>query len=237
MSSTRKKPPEEEAQGAPMYMMSFGDMMTNLLCFFILLCAFSEERRAGFISDGVQSFRQALRAHGLPGVLKGDQKPIDLGADRVLYRPAKSISPKLLIDADGRLTDANRDALREVVMDALEQPSVNEIGAPIIFSPGSATLTKAHRAVLDAMAGWFTGYSDIRIRVEAFSWKEGLSQEESWDLAMRRADNVISYLASSGDIPTGKFIPIGYGPSGSGKTARRQDSWGRRIALISVVGP
>ncbi|MAG55200.1 MAG: hypothetical protein CMJ83_02810 [Planctomycetes bacterium] len=235
--SEKKKVEEADEPGAPLYMLSFSDMMTNLLCFFILLEAFADERRAGFISDGVSSFREALMSHGLPGVLKSDQKPMDLGADRVLFRPAKSINSKLLVDESGRITDANRDALREVVMDTLEKPGTNEIGAPLVFSPGSSTLTTAHRAVLDTMAPWLTGYSDIRIRVEGFAWKEGLGTEAAWHLAMQRADNVIRYLSSAGDIPIERFIPIGYGPTGGGETSWRQDSWGRRIALISTVGP
>lgn len=233
----KKELPEEEEAGAPMYMMSFGDMMTNLLCFFILLCAFSEERRAGFISDGVTSVRNALNAQGLPGILPGDRRPIDLGADRVLFRPAKSISPKMLVDNEGDIKDDNRDALRDVILDALDKPGTNEIPAPIVFSPGTANLTRAHRSVLDFMAARFAGYPDILIRVEAFGWKEGLSQAESWDLAMARAHNVIRYLAQAGDIPDDRFIPIGFGPASDDATSTRQDRWGRRVALISIVNP
>jgi len=233
----KRKLPEPDEPGAPLYMMSFGDMMTNLLCFFILLCAFSEERRAGFISDGVNSIRNALMSHGLPGVLPSDRRPIDMGADRVLFRTAKSISPKLLVDSNGKIKDDNRDALRDVILDALNKPGTNEIPAPIVFSPGSARLTRAHKTVLDYMAARFAGYADIRVRVEAFGWKEGLDQQESWDLAMERAHNVISYLAFAGDIPGDRFIPVGYGPASDAATSTRQDRWGRRVALVSIVNP
>ena len=99
----RKKPPEPDQQGCPMYMLSFGDMMTNLLCFFILLCAFTNERRVGFISDGLGAFRKALLAHGMPGVLKSDTLPMDLGAKRVLFRPSKAVMPRMLVDKDGHM--------------------------------------------------------------------------------------------------------------------------------------
>ncbi len=233
--SEKKAPPEEEETGAPMYMLSFGDMMTNLLCFFILLCAFAEERRVGFISDGVKSFRDALMSHGLPGVLPGDRKPLDIGADRVLFRPSKSISPRLLVDADGTIKDANRDALREVMIDALEKPGAHEIAAPLVFSPGTADLTHAHKAVLDLMALRLAGYPDTRVRVEAFAWKEGVATADAWDLSMQRAQNVISYLASVGDNNSDRYAPIGYGPAANGDTSETQDRWGRRIALVSVV--
>lgn len=235
--SEKKKLPEEEEAGAPMYMMSFSDMMTNLLCFFILLCAFAEERRAGFISDGVVSFRTALMSHGLPGVLPSDRHPVDMGADRVLFRPAKSISPKLLVDAEGNITDANRDALRDVLLQALERKGTHELPAPLIFSHGTAKLTTAHKAVLDLMALRLAGYRNTRVRVEAFAWREGLGTAASWDLAMERAHNVIRYLVEAGDMKSDRFIPIGYGPDAKGDTSERQDRWGRRVALVSVVNP
>jgi len=233
--SEKKAPPQDEEAGAPMYMLSFGDMMTNLLCFFILLCAFAEERRVGFISDGVRSFRQALMSHGLPGVLPGDRQPLDLGADRVLFRPAKSISPRLLVDSDGTIKDSNRDALRDVMIGALEKPGAHEIAAPIVFSPGTSELTAAHKAVLDLMALRLSGYPDTRVRVEAFAWKEGVPTNDAWKLSMERAQNVISYLASVGDNNSDRYTPIGYGPAANGDTSERQDRWGRRIALVSVV--
>lgn len=217
-----------------MYMMCFGDMMTNLLCFFILLVAFADERKAGFISDGVSSIRQALMAHGLPGVLKSDQKPLDLGADRVLFRPASSVSPKLLVDKDGSMSVANREALREVVVQALDKPGLSEITAPLVFLPGSATLSPGHRTVLEFLAPRLAAYTEIRIRVEAFAWKEGTSDEKAWDIAMERADNVIRYLSLKGDIPMDRFVPIGYGPTNAKRASERQDSLGRRIAIISI---
>ena len=91
----RKQPEEEEELGAPLYMLSFGDMMTNLLCFFILLCAFAEARRVGFITDGVGSIQRALLHDGLPGVLSSDKKPLNLGADRVLFPAGGAFEPAL----------------------------------------------------------------------------------------------------------------------------------------------
>ena len=100
----KKTPPDDSPAGAPLYMVSFGDMMTILLTFFILLCSYSKERQAGFISDGVGSFKNVVNAMGLPGVLPGDKYPVDLGASRARYRPAGALNDQFLTDAEGRVT-------------------------------------------------------------------------------------------------------------------------------------
>ena len=66
-----KKPVDAPPPGAPLYMVSFGDMITIMLTFFILLCSYSTKRQAGFVADGVGSFRVGLNSMGLPGVMPG----------------------------------------------------------------------------------------------------------------------------------------------------------------------
>ena len=58
----------------PAYMVSFCDMMTLILTFFILLVSMSKEQKAGLAAAGVGSFIIAVQSHGMPGVLSGREE-------------------------------------------------------------------------------------------------------------------------------------------------------------------
>lgn len=63
-----------KTKGAPSYMVSFGDMMTLILCFFILLVAMAKEQNFGLLAKGLGSFVVTLQSFGLTGILDDHEK-------------------------------------------------------------------------------------------------------------------------------------------------------------------
>lgn len=66
-------PPEED--DVPAYMVSFGDMITLLLTFFILLVALADTQTAGLVGAGQGPLIRHLNAKGEPGIMQGRLKP------------------------------------------------------------------------------------------------------------------------------------------------------------------
>ncbi|MHC5067546.1 MAG: flagellar motor protein MotB [Planctomycetota bacterium] len=63
--------PESKKPGVPAYMVSFGDMVTLLLTFFILLVALADTQEAGLVAAGRGPIVQHILSVGRPGILAG----------------------------------------------------------------------------------------------------------------------------------------------------------------------
>lgn len=81
------------------YIVSFGDMMTALLAFFIVLCSLAEEQTGANLHSGTGSFVQALNGFGLPGAFRSDtsKRAVSL----------KEPSPLYIVDSDDSKTENN----------------------------------------------------------------------------------------------------------------------------------
>ncbi|NRA36918.1 MAG: hypothetical protein HRU15_02155, partial [Planctomycetes bacterium] len=69
------EPPDDPGPpGVPAYMVSFGDMITLLLTFFILLVAMADTQTAGLVGAGRGPLVPHVNAKGEPGIMKGHLK-------------------------------------------------------------------------------------------------------------------------------------------------------------------
>lgn len=199
----------EHAPSAPLWLLSFADMMTNLLCFFILMSAFALQRKGLGLEDGLGSIQQDLVQAGKPGRLDGRTLPVQFNAGRVIYRQPKSINSKTLVQVDGRITDGNRDALRKVVAESLTQPGRNTLPTPLIFGEADTTLTNGHREFLDVLARMVAG-GKWRIRIDGYSFEEGSQPEDGWLIAEARAGAARDWLVARG-VSAARLDVVGHG--------------------------
>jgi hypothetical protein len=121
-------------------MVSFSDMMTLILTFFILLVSLSHEQSFGLLADGVGSFRIALESHGMNGLLmESDRKAIFENQRRRFNLPER---------LDGQaavpLEDASEfELLKAESIEALLPHDELAFPAVAAFSDGSADLGSA----------------------------------------------------------------------------------------------
>ena len=94
--SRKKKPADDGPSNA--YLLSFGDTMTALLAFFIVLNSLAQEQTGANLHAGTGSFANAGRAMGFSGRVPGS------GSDRVDQR--RHLSPKYIAsDEEGDRAD------------------------------------------------------------------------------------------------------------------------------------
>jgi outer membrane protein OmpA-like peptidoglycan-associated protein len=234
-----KGPHEEKPMGAPGWIVSFADMIINLLCFFILMNTFAAKPQCGFVADGIGAFKGTSVTTGGPSAIGGGEiGAVDLGASKVRYRPPDAVNPKLLEEESGDAHDANRDSLRQTIKKSLLQEGVSRVPIEIIFAPGEHELSGAHRQALDVVGATLRNLS-VNVRIDGYAYAEPC--DDIRDMAVRRADAVRNYLVKRHGIAEARLRTVGFGSSGAGAEKHKnrvvQDRLGRRIALLYIIPP
>lgn len=172
--------------GAPAWMVSFGDMMTLILTFFILLVSMSKEQQIGLVAKGVGSFLVAVRSFGMPGIMDNSHEATVFEEVRRRF----NLPPE---DDEERRAEhfeaSNLEQIKAAATQALKPH--NEINQPAVavFEEGSAELSRSAKRYLDLLAPTLRPGPGQTLQVEGHA-PPGASR---W-LAFERARAVSDYL-------------------------------------------
>lgn len=184
-----------KGQGAPAYLVSFGDMMTLILCFFILLVAMAKERNHGLMARGLGSFVISVRSMGLTGVLSGhEEQEIFEQMRRRFNLPPEDDPARRAVHEDAALKELIRASSVEKLKphDEVRQYRI------ATFAEGSADLDSTSKEYLDALAATLRPRSSQMLILEGFAANEGSSDPDF--LAFTRGRAVQQYLIKEHDV-------------------------------------
>lgn len=195
-------------KGAPMWMVTYGDLMSLLLCFFVLLLSFSTMDPAMF-KEVSGSLRQAF------GVQRDEIiYDIPLGVDIV----ARDFNP--IFDVDIILEKIKSTIKLELIkgeieIEALSDRVILRLNDEVTFDPGSAVLRARAkpllaklRKIIEEVPGevMVAGHTDdVPIRNGKFP--------SNWALSAARAASVVDFLLEPGTIAPARMAAVGYGAS------------------------
>ncbi len=182
----------EGGGGTPAWMVSFGDMMTLILTFFILLVSMAEEQKVGLTAQGIGSFVMALESHGLLGLMSDSAKLRISHRIRQRFDLPPEDDPERRADPDDAV---DLELLRAEALDALLPHDELQQPAIATFAPGSAALTDETRAYLDRLAPTLQPLRDQILALDGHAADRGTGSlaDPHW-LAYARAAAVRSYL-------------------------------------------
>jgi len=103
----RNRTLQEEKQKVPGYIVTFSDMVTLLLTFFVLLLTLADVQDPELFMKGRDSFWESIRYCGL-GALLGNNVSVDLGADQTKH---PTTDPET---SEDRTIDEYREQLRRI---------------------------------------------------------------------------------------------------------------------------
>ncbi|WP_297055296.1 OmpA family protein [Thermosulfurimonas sp.] len=194
--------------GAPKWMTTFSDLMSLLLCFFVLLLSFSEMDVAKF-KEVAGSLRNAFGVQREEVVFE-----IPKGLDIVSREFETRFTVEELLE---RLKSAVKLELikGQIQIESLEDRVVLRLNNQLIFPPGSATLTPQAKRILDSLGDVFKLF-DGEIIVAGHTDNtppRGGRYRSNWELSAARAVAVVEYLLKKGYVLPEQVAAVGYGPS------------------------
>jgi len=191
------KKKHKQAQGIPEWVVTFGDMMSLLLCFFILLQMFSELKREHEYQRVITAVKEAFGYQGGVGVLPVDNPPTKSIIDTMEQMTLKNDREESKISHNN---DPGIDGPNTRVK-KIQEGIVFTIGGPSIFDPESAVIKPAVRSEIEHVASLLKGRRN-KIRVIGHATPKYLSAGSPWsdldDLAFARARAVADLLVELG---------------------------------------
>jgi outer membrane protein OmpA-like peptidoglycan-associated protein len=159
---TMPGPPKEQVESVPGWVVSFGDMVTNLIACFVLLLSMATDR-AALYEVGAGSCKRAMQSFGLPDWLMGKGQPEPFDYTAIKY-PAAEAPPE---QAPSRVRDAEDQQIRRAFellqsrVDVTSRDCQQQTLRPVIcrakFAPRSHALDAAGRAALDDQVSTLRG--------------------------------------------------------------------------------
>ncbi len=194
-------------KGAPMWMVTFGDLMSLLLCFFVLLLSFSTTDPAMY-KEVAGSLEKAF------GVQREDLTlEIPKGIDII----SRDFNPPFSVDV---ILEKIKSAIKlelikgEIDVEALNDRVVLRLKDEITFPPGSDKLREKAKIILDKIRTIIeTVPGDVSVEGHTDNTPVRGPFESNWHLSAARAATVVTYLLREHSIDPQRMAAVGFGDS------------------------
>lgn len=228
-------------QGAPEWMNTYGDMVTLLMCFFVLLFAFS--------SIDAQKFEAVMISfQGSAGVLSGGKSLSE--APMVFDAMPESKTSSEQVIEQNKLEDLKEKVeqyISENQMQAEVDVELESYGLVIrfkdnvLFDPGSAVIKVNSYDILFFLGNLLNSEEFIneKIRVEGHTDNVPINTPmypSNWELSTSRATNVVKFFIERGSLIPIRLSASGYSeyhPIATNETVEGRSA-NRRVEIVIV---
>lgn len=199
----KRKAVEESSQKVPAYIVTFSDMVTLLLTFFVMLLTLAEVQDPELFNQGRDSFIESIRYIGL-GVLFGRKDTPDLGTIKI-----KHFTPEPDKTTARRSIDANQEKARRFLKKLTQ--SMTAIPSQIVAENTNFALTNMRfpsgQAALNEPAKQFltefcldlqqdVGSEDVKLYILGLAGDE-TDEKKQWILSAKRAHVAAEFMQNA----------------------------------------
>ncbi|HHT48650.1 MAG TPA: flagellar motor protein MotB [Firmicutes bacterium] len=202
-----KKKPKGQPPGSPAWMTTYSDLVTQLLCFFVMLFAFSSLSESKY-----QQIAASLRAalSGSPSVLSGGLSPVGEPLPFEIFPQVSAEFQEVYEEIEAMLAEEGVGAAVEIYSE--ERGMVISFKEKIFFNIGSSELLPEARNLL-LRVGKILAVDEHDIRVEGHTCDlpiQTASFPSNWELSTSRATNVTRFLIEEAGIAAERLGATGY---------------------------
>ena len=220
-----KKKEESKSGGAPEWMVTYSDMVTLLLTFFVMLLAMATFDSPGRVDKVIESLRKAFGVGGYsPNPEKAQKNPA-----------ANTSETKSVKDQVKPIVTQLREILSKKISDDLVKMTKTRtevrvmLDPRILFAPGSTELHPSSFGLIANLANAIKD-KDVHLHVEGHTDSTGDSSR-NWEISAMRAVSVVEALEERG-VPGKVMQARGMGEFSPADIVDGNSSWNRRVELI-----
>jgi chemotaxis protein MotB len=230
----KKRKHNEEHENAERWLLTYADLITLLLAFFIMMYVFSKKDAQKY--DEVASHLKTIFSGGTGLAGKGSvtaASPIDM--------PSKGASSgEIKRQLESELMDSNRNKPGGENISVLsdERGIVIRVLDKAFFDEGKAELKDGAKGALDKIVPIIKSV-DNHVRIEGHTDNVPIKTNEfksNWELSVRRATEVVRYFVEKRGLPPDRISATGYAeyrPIVQNNSPKNK-SLNRRIEIIVV---
>ena len=202
--------PEPDCEtGAPKWMVTFGDMMSLLVCFFVILLSFSTMDVVKYRSL-VGSLKSAFGSQSAIAskIITGQQTAISLGESQ----PGKKSMTEEELEHELVSAVENEGLTGEATLARTDRGIVLKVKGNILFEAGTAKLMPETLPFLQKVA-WVCRGFDRKIYIEGHTDNLPTQSNDfgsNWELSSSRASTVVRYFTEVEHLAPEKFVACGY---------------------------
>ena len=189
------KKQKKQAEGAPDWMVTYGDMMTLLFCFFVIIVSMSEIKKDIVYQKVMESIKKAFGYHGGVGKVPGHINP----KNTTVTQMTQLILRKFQLQV-GKSSDEGIEGENPSVTNIREGYEYS-IGGIVMFAPGKAQLLAPAEKELENFSEIIKGLN-TKIRIRGHANKKSPEMYAPYkdldDLAYARAKSVKEFLVGRG---------------------------------------
>lgn len=235
---SRSKKPEEPKAGLPEWLATYGDLVTLLMCFFVLLFAFS--------SIDAQKFEAVMQSfQGSAGVLAGGKSLADgplvfngMPESQVSESPQETEELQQIKEQVEKYLEQN-NLQANVLVELDARGLLLRFKDNVLFDSGKADLKPEALKILGFLGNVLSKpeFAERYIRVEGHTDNVPISTmrfPSNWELSAGRATSVIRYYIETTGFRPDRFTASGYGeyyPVANNDTAEGRAK-NRRVDLV-----